>query len=222
MDNKECDDLFADELGFTAGKTIDFLNAERNEEKTDVNEKKFVDDYLNFNDESYIQQQALPVLMPTVKDEQLKFSEPQEKADDEFLNPYEITNEKFISSEDLISDFKDPIPEPAEEEIAKPAPAPVIKKAEPEAPKPKEIAPPVKASKSDDIEAEKIFKSIGLGKRHSELHAHCLSHVSVDDSYSYGSNCASETTFHSNFYFVLRSFPSLVSHSLTLSFLILT
>lgn len=195
MDNKERDDLFGDDLGFTAksnfedfpsgaevkNKTIDFLNSERDEEKTDVqNEKKLVDDFLNFNDDSYVQQQALPVLMPhTVEkanDEQLKFSEP----DDEFLNPYamtkEVNNEKFISSEDLISDFKDPIPEPEpaeeEEEIPKPAPAPVIQKSvEPEV-KPKEIPKPAAAAqKSDDIEAEKIFKSIGLGKRHSDLTA---------------------------------------------------
>jgi hypothetical protein len=205
MDNKERDDLFADELGFTAKsnyedfdfpggaaevkkKTIDLINAER-EEKTDVKEKN-VDDFLNFNDESYVQQQELlksnPVLMPTVEkiDEQLKFSEPEEKADDEFLNPYamtkEINNEKFISSEDLISDFKDPIPEPPEQEEEEeeiPKPAPVIKKSAESEVKPKELPTPVAARKSDDIEAEKIFKSIGLGKRHSELHAHCLSHA---------------------------------------------
>lgn len=187
MDNKESVDFFGDDLTFNqknlssemTNKTIDFMNAERFEEdeKTDVKEKNNVDDFLNFNDESYRQQEDLlksnPILLPTVekKDEiqatELEVGSKVQDVDD-FLKPNtmikETNNEKFISSEDLNSDFKDPITTDDDvliEEIQKPLPTPVS-----DEPKPKS-QPVINTTDSrpvkTQIEAEKIFKSIGLG-----------------------------------------------------------
>lgn len=138
MDNKERVDLFGDDLTFNqknlssdVNKTIDFMNSERLEdEKTDVKEKNNVDDFLNFNEESYIQQEDLlksnPILLPTVeKKNEIIETKPEQVGgskvhDDDFLSPHamtkEINNEKFISSEDLANSeqFKDPIEIPFE------------------------------------------------------------------------------------------------------------
>ena len=117
--------------------------------------------------------------------------------DDDFMSNYtakltnklnEPTNEKFISSEDLLSDFTEatntiPIAEtiPKEEEatVELPAttPAPIIPepvkmevKKDIEEPKQQKISPPLPSAPvaivSDDnqIQAEKLFKNIGLGE----------------------------------------------------------
>jgi len=238
MDNRENDffgdDLTfnkkkIDDFSQLKGNTVDFLNSERSE-KVDTTEKHkeaIVDDFLNFHDDigdekgdsspNQLPPSTNPVLLPTIeKKEEAKKPEIElNTIEDDYLNPYamnkslnDTTNEKFISSEDLLTDFKDPIetekkkevpevptfieeppqeipvinmpPEepviniPAKEEIVE---EPVIAKEPPkvEEPKPKapEIiaaAPPIKSSptpssSSNDtqIEAEKIFKSIGLG-----------------------------------------------------------
>lgn len=185
--------------------TMNFLSNERSEkseEKSDAEKPKVdVDDFLNFNDDfSQPKQPDSPVLLPSIEKKNEIIEEPKVVAqpepehepeidfhaiDDEYLNPYasptskgfETQNEKFISSEDLLTDFKDPTPapveKPAEVEIPKPAPIvkpPVTEPIKPvvEPPKPKSAPPPapVKQTTSDDtqIEAEKIFKSIGLGE----------------------------------------------------------
>lgn len=192
-------DIFVDDLTFNQknnfsssevkNKTIDFLSNEQfedfDDEKTDVKEKKNVDDFLNFHEESYQQQDELlksnPILLPTIekKEEEptqevkIDSSEPKVQ-EDVYLNPYAMTketnNEKFISSEDLLtSEFKDTIP--TEEVIAEETP----KNIHPttiteEAPKISQIEEPKQAPvpldprpKETQIEAEKIFKSIGLG-----------------------------------------------------------
>lgn len=234
MDNRENDffgdDLTfnkkkIDDFSQLKGNTMDFLNSERSE-KVDTTEKHkeaIVDDFLNFHDDigdekgdsspNQLPPSINPVLLPTIeKKEEAKQPEIElNTIEDDYLNPYamnkslnDTTNEKFISSEDLLTDFKDPIetekkkevpevptfveeppqeipvihmpPEepPAKEEIVE---EPVIAKEPPvEEPKPKapEIIavapPPIKpstpsSSSSNDtqIEAEKIFKSIGLG-----------------------------------------------------------
>lgn len=117
--------------------------------------------------------------------------------DDDFMSNYtakltnklnEPTNEKFISSEDLLSDFTEatntiPIAEtiPKEEEatveLPAPKPAPIIPepvkmevKKDIEEPKQQKISPPQPSAPvaivSDDnqIQAEKLFKNIGLGE----------------------------------------------------------
>lgn len=123
--------------------------------------------------------------------------------EDDFLSPYPAAaskvDEKFISSEDLLADFKDPHPVEEEEEVAADEPEvvevieepPVSKLMQPievsappvsfveqvvepvkqpmkatQAPPVVLVAAPVKKQTSDDtqIEAEKIFKSIGLGE----------------------------------------------------------
>ncbi|CAG9798661.1 unnamed protein product [Chironomus riparius] len=227
MDNRE-NDLFGGDLTFNKKKiddfshlkdnTVDFLQSERSE-KVDTTEKvkeAVVDDFLNFHDDvgdeigDFSPNQFSPinpVLLPTIEmKEEVKQPEIDlNTTEDDYLNPYamnkslnETTNEKFISSEDLLTDFKDPIeiekkkeiPEvptfieeppqeipvliPPPEEPAKPEIVPepvVVKKAPVEEPKPKapEIAATIKSSitpssSSNDtqIEAEKIFKSIGL------------------------------------------------------------
>ena len=225
MDNRE-NDLFGDDLTCNKKKiddfshlkdnTMDFLKSERSE-KVDTTEKlneAIVDDFLNFHDDvgdekgdfSPNQFASInPVLLPTIEmKEEVKQPEIDlTTTEDDYLNPYamnkslnETHNEKFISSEDLLTDFKDPIEiekkkevpevptfieEPPQEipvfippeEPAKPEIIPepvVIKKAPVEEPKPKEpeIAAPIKSlttpsSNDTQIEAEKIFKSIGLG-----------------------------------------------------------
>jgi hypothetical protein len=203
MDNKG--DFFGDDLTFdrkidddfsssVKTKTIDFLSSERSDEKTDVKEKN-VDDFLNFHDdlgdESFPQTNdhlpSNPILLPTIEKEEQQPQSVAEPAidfgsaaavEEEYLNPYGAmkTNEKFISSEDLLTDFKDPLPveEPPKEELPappKPVEQPIIK------PQPvveeKIVKPPVVEEKKSSappktaetqIEAEKIFKSIGLGK----------------------------------------------------------
>lgn len=177
-------------------KTIDFLSSERSDEKTDVKEKKEeknVDDFLNFHDdlgdESFPQSNdylpSNPILLPTIekKDEEQPKSVAEPAIDfanaaaieEEYLNPYGAmkTNEKFISSEDLMTDFKDPLPveeppkelppppKPIEQPIVKPQPVVVEEEKKPSAPLPKPA--------ETQIEAEKIFKSIGLGKYNSVI-----------------------------------------------------
>lgn len=116
--------------------------------------------------------------------------------DDDFMSNYtakltnklnEPTNEKFISSEDLLSDFTEatntiPITETIQQEEATvelpaPKPAPIIPepvkmevKKDIEEPKQQKISPPQPSAPvaivSDDnqIQAEKLFKNIGLGE----------------------------------------------------------
>lgn len=194
MDNNS-KDTFGDDLTFNQknnfssnevkNKTINFLNNEQedfDDEKADVNEKKGVDDFLNFHDESFLQQNDLlksnPILLPTIeKKEEVQLDVGDLKVqDDDFLSPYQMTketnNEKFISSEDLLtSDFKDTIP--TEEVIAEETqkiknihPTTIIEEAIkfPSSEEPKQA--PVTLDprpKPTQIEAEKIFKSIGLG-----------------------------------------------------------
>jgi hypothetical protein len=196
-----------DDFETLKGNTMDFLSHER-AEKIDVEKPKVeADDFLNFHDVVHeknligdvnveAKQEENPIIVPTI--EEKKTIEPENDfhaiEDDEDLNPYESSdllkssnepqNEKFISSEDLLTDFKDPIPAPAEPE-PEPEPEPKIevfeapkpivfeqppvsepiKPAVVETAKPKTAPPPVETSTSDDtqIEAEKIFKSIGLG-----------------------------------------------------------
>lgn len=206
-----------DDFASLKDNTMDFLSHERSE-KFDVEKPKAaVDDFLNFTDdfgdsEPKKQEQASPVLLPSFDKFDDKFEDPKKvqpepeidfnAIDDDYVNPYasstlkaELQNEKFISSEDLLTDFKDPAPADAEDD-----PEPVVEAPKPavyEAPKPEplkrvEISPsvvvaekppvsepikpvekpksapppaPVKQPPSNDtqIEAEKIFKSIGLG-----------------------------------------------------------
>lgn len=192
-----------------------------NFEKFDAEKpKKDVDDFLNFHDDvgDIDPQPPQPVEVPSIPSIQEKIhhdeieddqntNEPEAEIDfhaleDDYLNPYASSklskgvdqpqNEKFISSEDLLTDFKDPAPAPVEapkvEKIVEPPmpekvepPKPVasvaVEKQPPvstpvvveEAPKPKPAPTPtptpVKPQTSADtqIEAEKIFTSIGLG-----------------------------------------------------------
>jgi hypothetical protein len=192
-----------DDFASLKNNTMDFLSNERSEiEKIDAEKPKVgADDFLNFHDDLGDEkpQEDEPVLLPSFEKYGEKIEEPQVIApepeidfhaiEDEYLNPYESSNlksfkepssEKFISSEDLLTDFKDPIPAPSELEVAEPVEEPaskpiVIEKSpvvEPVKPvqeptKPKSVPPPapVKQQTSDDtqIEAEKLFKSIGLG-----------------------------------------------------------
>ncbi len=188
MDNR--DNIFGEDLTFghkidedfnARDKTIDFLSAERSDEKTDAKKEKNVDDFLNFHDDfgdqpphnDYLQ--SNPILMPTIekKEEPKAKIEPEtdfHAAGDDYLNPYGgiKANDKFISSEDLLTDFKDPIPEPSpqKEEL----PKPIIPKSQPVVEeKKKEVAPNIETSTKKQkvepqIEAEKIFNSIGLGE----------------------------------------------------------
>ena len=230
MDNRENDffgdDLTfnkkkIDDFSQLKGNTMDFLNSERSE-KVDTTEKHkeaIVDDFLNFHDDIGDEKgdfspnqfpSTNPLLLPTIEKKEEAAKQPEielNTIEDDYLNPYamnkslnDTTNEKFISSEDLLTDFKDPIEtekkkevpevpkfveeppqeipvinmppeEPAKEEIIVEEPV-IAKKPPVEEPKPKapEIvaAAPIKSStpsSSNDtqIEAEKIFKSIGLG-----------------------------------------------------------
>lgn len=147
--------------------------------------------------------------------------------EDEFLSPYPAgaskVDEKFISSEDLLADFKDPHPvededEPeAEVEVVEEPPVVVAAAAEPiqharSSPSPPPPAPvsaveevvepvkpmkaatvppvvlvaaPVKKQTLDDtqIEAEKIFKSIGLGELASVLCLYIQKSISISLKY---------------------------------------
>lgn len=191
------------------GNTMDFLSHER-EEKIDVEKPKpDVDDFLNFHDDREDikpQEKENPVLIPTFqKPEEVQPEIDFDAIDDEFLNPYSASDlkgdlkgpsekEKFISSEDLLTDFKvlqaeaaietpkvletpKPIETPKAAVVTEKPPVvepikPVVEPAKPvveyvEPVKPKSAPPPapIKKPTSDDtqIEAEKIFKSIGLG-----------------------------------------------------------
>lgn len=181
--------------------TMDFLSHEKSyaSEKIDAEKPKAdVDDFLNFHDDLGEGKQPSPAHIPSFEAfEEPKVTEPEAEIDfhalDDDYNSYappnlkglnEPQNEKFISSEDLLTDFKDPVeieaPKPAEIPVELPVveqPKPVEVKSQPpvtappkpveEPVKPKAAPPPapVKNTTSDDtqIEAEKIFKSIGLG-----------------------------------------------------------
>lgn len=198
---------------FTSFKnhTMDFLSHEQSyaSEKIDAEKPKVdADDFLNFHDDIGDAKQPSPAHIPSFEAfEEPKVTEPEPEIDfhaleDDYMNSYappnlkglnEPQNEKFESSEDLLTDFKDPVeieaPKPVEipaeipKYVAEPpkpvveAPKPVEVKSQPpvtappkpveEPVKPKAAPPPapVKKATSDDtqIEAEKIFKSIGLG-----------------------------------------------------------
>jgi hypothetical protein len=201
-----------DDFANLKNNTMDFLSREISSqaEKVDAEKPKAdIDDFLNYHDDlGDDKPQNDEPLLPTVDKFEQKIEEPEMMAfepeaefhavEDEYLNPYapsnlknfnEPTNEKFISSEDLLTDFKDPIPAPAEPDlpaptpVEEPAPKPVVIEKPPvvepvkvvqeppkpvqEPAKPKSAPPPapVRHQTSDDtqIEAEKLFKSIGLG-----------------------------------------------------------
>lgn len=213
MDNKD-NDFFADDLAFSSKKlndfasvkasTMDFLNSETSEKFETDNQKEKIDDFLNFHDDfgDSSEVKANPILLPTVeKKDEIKIPEAPldfNAIESDYLNPYAATktfkdanNEKFISSEDLLTDFKDPIEEHHQPEIKKEEPLDIPSKLpSPSPPTPKEspsiqhVAPesdkkPAEEEKSSkinrdsipssslpvdtQIEAEKIFKSIGLG-----------------------------------------------------------
>lgn len=201
--------------------TMDFLAHERSDfgsEKVDAQKPKVdVDDFLNFHDDlSENKPQDEPLLLPSFDKPEDNYEEPKvtesdinfHPIEDDYMNPYassdlkaftEPQNEKFISSEDLLNDFKDPIsaeveasveilatfkspvdvskpvevPPPidvvkpiVEAHVTKPPVTESIKPADvPSKPKTAPPPAPVKKSTPDDtqIEAEKIFKSIGLG-----------------------------------------------------------
>lgn len=196
---------------------MDFLSHEQSyaSEKIDQEKPKVdVDDFLNFHDDIGEDKQASPAHIPSFEAfEEPKVTKPEPEIDfhaleDDYMNSYappnlkglnEPQNERFISSEDLLTDFKDPVeieaPKPVEipaelpkfvaEPVVVEPPKPVVV----EQPKPVEVKPPVtaapppkpveepvkpkaapppapvKKATSDDtqIEAEKLFKSIGLG-----------------------------------------------------------
>lgn len=215
-----------DDLSSLKNASLDFLSNERNErtEKFDAEKpKEAVDDFLNFHDnvEETNPQPQNPVPIPSIEqkdddeDEEIEDESKNEAEidfhaiEDDYLNPYassnlakgvsEPQNEKFISSEDLLTDFKDPHPAPpAEVEQVEPekvvepvkiveAPKPIVpvvaEKQPPvsalapvepvkpvvveEQPKPQNAPPPVPVKRQSagdtQIEAEKIFTSIGLG-----------------------------------------------------------
>ncbi|CRK87795.1 CLUMA_CG001559, isoform B [Clunio marinus] len=173
--------------------TADFLSHER-AEKIDVQKPKVnVDDFLNFSDgfDDTKQHGGNSVLLPSVekrdeKIDEMKSSQPEFEAqfkgmNEDYLNQYvapnipknvkeSFANDNFSSSEDLLSDFKDPTPVspeipidiPKAVEMNKPPVAEQVKSVE----KPKTAPPPAPTKKptSQDtqIEAEKIFKNIGL------------------------------------------------------------
>lgn len=177
--------------------TMDFLSHERDEKIDAEKPKADVDDFLNFHDDledvkSHVK--SSPVLIPSFDEPRIQPEADYHPVDDEFLSPHAASDlkgsnekEKFISSEDLLTDFKDPVPTAAEVHFEPPkvveapkdieAPKavvpekpPVVEPVKPvaEPPKPPKSAPPpapIKKPTSDDtqIEAEKIFKSIGLG-----------------------------------------------------------
>lgn len=203
-----------DDLTSLKNASLDFLSMERNEkfdaiEKFDAEkpkEKEDVDDFLNFHDDVG---ESQPPQVPSIEEkfqndeseDETNVNQPEAEIDfhaleDDYLNPYASSNlakpanDKFISSEDLLSDFKDPAPiepaetiEPAVETFVDPPipervepPKPVafeaVEKQPPvsapvvvEQPKPQPSPTPAKPQTSADIqiEAEKIFTSIGLG-----------------------------------------------------------
>lgn len=205
-----------DDFSNLKNASLDFLSNERNEtfEKFDAEKPKEVaNDFLNFQDDVGEVKRTEPEI-PKIEE---KFhhdeadddnaNEPEPEIDfnaleDDYLHPYASSglskgvdqpqNDKFISSEDLLSDFKDPAPAPVpveapkvEEKVVEPpmpekveAPKPVapvaVEKQPPvsapvvidEQPKAKPAPTPVKppqTSVDTQIEAEKIFTNIGLG-----------------------------------------------------------
>ncbi|CRK87794.1 CLUMA_CG001559, isoform A [Clunio marinus] len=190
--------------------TADFLSHER-AEKIDVQKPKVnVDDFLNFSDgfDDTKQHGGNSVLLPSVekrdeKIDEMKSSQPEFEAqfkgmNEDYLNQYvapnipknvkeSFANDNFSSSEDLLSDFKDPTPVspeipidiPKAVEMNKPPVAEQVKSVE----KPKTAPPPAPTKKptSQDtqIEAEKIFKNIGLVIRSREsLNSNDITHES--------------------------------------------
>lgn len=200
---------------FTSFKdhTMDFLSHEQSyaSEKIDQEKPKVdVDDFLNFHDDLGEAKQPSPAHIPdfeAFEEPKVTKPEPEPEIDfhaleDDYMSSYappnlkglnEPQNERFISSEDLLTDFKDPVEVEPAKEVEIPAevpkfeePKPVFEPPKPvelpkpvEQPKPVEVKPPVTVAKpveepksapvkkatSDDtqIEAEKLFKSIGLG-----------------------------------------------------------
>lgn len=222
MDNFFGDDITSkkpltkiDDFASLKNANADFLSNERNErsEKFDEEKPKHADDFLNFHDDVGEANHENSFQKPNVEqknddDDVLGRAQTEAEIDfhaleDDYLHPYaqsnlskgtsEPQNEKFISSEDLLTDFKDPHPVPPVEvekvepkkEVEAPKPVvPVVVEKQPpvsvapvepvkpvvvveELPKPKSAPPPapVKTNASADtqIEAEKIFTSIGLG-----------------------------------------------------------
>lgn len=185
-----------DDFANLKGNTMDFLSHERSEKFDEEKPKVDVDDFLNFHDnfdeaKPHPQPQPSQFSVPNIEKNDEIIDEPYvtqpepepeidfHAIDDDYLNTlkgFETNKEKFISSEDLMTDFKDPAPAPAVEVEAPAPPKAVVPEKPPvtepikpvvEPPKPKSAPPPapVKQKSSDDtqIEAEKIFKNIGLG-----------------------------------------------------------
>lgn len=205
-----------DDFSNLKNASLDFLSNERNEtfEKFDAEKpKEVVNDFLNFQDdvgEAQITQPKTPKIEEKIQYDEANddnANEPEPEIDfnaleDDYLSPYASSglskgvdqpqNDKFISSEDLLSDFKDPAPAPVaveapivEEKVVEPPmpekieePKPVasvaVEKQPPvsapviidEQPKAKPVPTPVKplqTSPDTQIEAEKIFTNIGLG-----------------------------------------------------------
>lgn len=171
---EEADDFlqFHDDLGEQEEETQNFVE-QQFEENIISDEKQHFDDV----DESLENNDA----------DQMFNAKPDEFQNmaDEFLSPFSASkglkdsqNEKFISSEDLLTDFKDPHPinEPEPEPESESEPEIIQQQAAPEVIKPPTPIPDepekivqvetVKKLTSNDtqIEAEKIFKNIGLGK----------------------------------------------------------
>jgi hypothetical protein len=164
--------------GFSSLKnaSMDFLSNERNErteKHDDEKPKEAVDDFLNFHDDvgEMNPQPETPVKVSSVEkkddddNEEDEVNPTQTEAEidfhaieDDYLNPYsspalskgaaEPQNEKFISSEDLLTDFKDPHPAPAVE-AEKVEPVKVV-----EAPKPEKF-----------VEAPKPVVSVAVEKQ---------------------------------------------------------
>jgi hypothetical protein len=162
---EEADDFlqFHDDLGDgEEEENQNFVEQQQIEENIISDEKHYnVDESLENND-----------------DDQMFNAKPDEFQNmaDEFLSPFSSSkglkdsqNEKFISSEDLLTDFKDPHPvnelEPEPEIIQQQA---TPDKSTPIPDEPEKIVQveTVKKMTSNDtqIEAEQIFKNIGLGK----------------------------------------------------------
>lgn len=170
--------------------TKDFLEGEQNYaqyEKFDAEKPKDTgdDDFLNFHDDLEDSQQLPEHSENPIKENfaDSKMSDDTEfldetenqnsKVNDEFLSPYtaskglkESQNENFISSEDLLTDFKDPI-EPADEIVEPEMQQQAFIDEAPNPPQPviAQTTSTVKKDVADEpqIDAEKIFKNIGLG-----------------------------------------------------------
>jgi hypothetical protein len=150
---------------------IDFLSTAPNEKMDDdQKEKSFKDDFFNVNDVNNAMDDS-DILKPTInQDSEVKI----------FHNGLGVgvneTNEKFISSEDLLADFKDPIDsehqkasspvsEPTKFSVAE-MPTIPIESSAPSKPSnvEKDSSSHNNSSGQVQIEAEKIFESIGLGE----------------------------------------------------------